>query len=558
MSKVHLALAVFLVLFSTSGFSAEKRIAITFDDAPRASSLAMSGEQRTQLLIKALAKANVTGAMFFATTSHLEAEGESGHKRLENYVEAGHVLGNHSHAHQSANRLSADEFLADIRRADETLSKFEGYHPLMRFPYLHEGDTREKRDVIRQGLQQQGLRQGYVTIDNYDWYLQALLDESLAGNRKFDVDAWRNIYVDVLMAAIQKYDEIAMRALGRSPAHVLLLHENDLAALFVDDLVAALNAEGWEVISTLEAYEDPLFEQLPDTLFLGQGRVAAIAEAQGMPRVNLRHYMEDEAVLRSIAVSAGITDIAEGAYLGEATPGMQPQLFAPDKISKSDRFEYATSFSADGREMYFGVARENHRGEILATRYEQGAWTDPEVVLTDAEHSFADPFLSKDGTRLYFISTTPADEKVENKNFDLWYARRTWQGWSDPINLGAAINASSDDYYVSFTNEGMLAFASDRDATARGDFNIYLSEPEAQGFGTPYRLPGQANTGAYEADPFIAPDGSYILFSSARRSGQGKRDIYASFKTDDGTWSRAVPLGNGVNISLRNRKLFGT
>jgi hypothetical protein len=35
-------------------------------------------------------------------------------------------------------------------------------------------------------------------------------------------------------------------------------------------------------------------EQVPDTLYLGQGRVAAIAEAGGMPHPELRHAVEDE------------------------------------------------------------------------------------------------------------------------------------------------------------------------------------------------------------------------------------------------------------------------
>lgn len=534
-------------LLSASIMAGSKQIAITFDDAPRPAGLMMGAEQRTAMLIQALKSANVSGAMFFATTNNLKHAGEEGAKRLAQYVAAGHLLGNHSHTHQSASRLSPKDFLADITIAHQRLQQFAGYQPYLRFPYLREGSSIQSRDAIRQGLAELGLSQGYVTIDNYDWYLQALLEESLAANIPFNIQGWRKLYVDILLQAAEHYAAIAEQALGRSPAHVLLLHENSLAAMFIDDLVAALRQNGWQIISALEAYKDPIAKTLPDTLFLGQGRVAAMAEIKGMARRNIRLYAEDEAVLRGLAVKAGLSGLAEGAYLGEQPPGLQAKKFAAGKISLADRYEYAVSFSADGRELFFGVAQANHRGEIFSARYKDGAWTPARKILHHPSYSFADPFLSRDGTRLYFISTTPSSAASESNDYDLWYVKRSREGWSDLINLGGDINSPMNDYYVSFTDNGTLAFASERDAATAGDFNIYLSQGEGDGFSPPKALAGDANTQAYEADPFIAPDGSYILFSSARPGGKGQRDIYVSFAQANGQWSKGVALGNGVN-----------
>jgi len=77
------------------------------------------------------------------------------------------------------------------------------------------------------------------------------------------------------------YDNIAQKTLGRSPKHVLLLHENDMAALFIADLIEHIRLQGWKVISPQEAYEDPIASTIPDVLFNGQGRVAAIAKSKG-------------------------------------------------------------------------------------------------------------------------------------------------------------------------------------------------------------------------------------------------------------------------------------
>ena len=105
------------------------------------------------------------------------------------------------------------------------------------------------------------------------------------------------LYVETLVQASNFYDQIALQTIGRSPAHVLLLHETDLAALYVDDLVVALRRDGWDIISMDEAYTDPIASIEPDTWFLGSGRVAAIAHTRGRKPVDLVHERTDEDVL---------------------------------------------------------------------------------------------------------------------------------------------------------------------------------------------------------------------------------------------------------------------
>ena len=544
----RLLLASASLLFLAPVFADEpaRRITISFDDAPRSAGAFMSAEQRTALLIESLAAGGVDEALFFATTGNLEKRGEAGVARLRRYTDAGHALANHSHVHASANRTDAETFVADIAEAQRRLAGFDNVVPLFRFPFLHEGNTRERRDAIRAGLDRLSLANGYVTVDNYDYYLQYLFDEAVKAKRPIDLDAWRDVYVEVLMAAVNFYDDIAQRTLGRSPVHVIILHENDLAALFVDDLAAALRADGWEIVPATEAYDDPIAEIVPDTLLLGQGRVAAIAATQGVPYRELIHPYESEPELRALLVERGLVGLASGAYLDEAVPGVTPEKFAPGVVSLDDRFEYGQTFSADGRELYFGVARAGSRGEFYGMRHTRDGWTDPELVLTHPVHSFSDPYLSRDRTRLYFISTGLQDGGPNDVTHDIGYLRRTREGWSDPIYLEAPVQTDADEYFVSFTNDGTLVFSSNR---SEGDFDIYTASPDGAGFASPVRLEGAANTRAYEGDPFIAADGSYVLFSSTRRSGAGSSDIYVSFRGDDGQWSKAIALGNGVNTS---------
>lgn len=290
-----------LALFVGSVVFAEtdaKRIALTFDDAPRGDGPLFTGVERTQRLIDALAAVDVTGAMFFVTTGQIEAH-DQGANRLRAYVAAGHHLANHSHSHDWLWQTDAAEYLKGIDQASELLRQFEGYQPFYRFPYLDEGRTDDKRDAVRIGLAERGLDHGYVTVDNYDWYMQALVKEAVEADHPVDQERLGQVYVEWLMQSIDFYDEIAHEHLGRSVAHVLLLHENDLAALFIDDLVNALREQGWQIIPAVEAYRDEIAATLPDTLFNGQGRVAALAHVQGRPPRELIHVSEDEAWLRA-------------------------------------------------------------------------------------------------------------------------------------------------------------------------------------------------------------------------------------------------------------------
>lgn len=282
-----------------------RRLAITFDDAPRPDGAFLDGAERTRRLIQGLDAAGVRGAMIFATTERLQ-DTPGAEARLRAYAAAGHVLANHSHAHAWLRRAEAAEYLADARRANQALSALGDTPAFFRYPFLDEGRDVAQRDAVREGLAAMGLRNGYVTIDNYDWYLDALAAEAKAGGASPDMDAIRDIYVQTLVGAARFYDDIARDNLGRSPAHVLLLHENDLAALFITDLVAALRADGWDIIPAVEAYADPIAQRAPDTLFNGQGRVAALAHEAGRPARSLVHPLEDEQALRALFVSRGL------------------------------------------------------------------------------------------------------------------------------------------------------------------------------------------------------------------------------------------------------------
>jgi peptidoglycan/xylan/chitin deacetylase (PgdA/CDA1 family) len=298
MPRPFLALLLLLLAWSAPA-AAQKRIAFTFDDVPRQAGAFFTPDGRARELIAALRRGRVAQAGFFVTTGNLDKPaGAGGEARIRSYVRAGHVIANHSHSHLWLHRTEVNDYVADLDRAAAWLKGRPGYRPWFRFPFLDEGRRDlAKRDALRAALKERGLSNAYVTIDNYDWHLDSLASAAKREGRAIDMAALRRLYVETLIGAANFTDRVAVEAIGRSPAHVLLLHETDLAAMFVDDLAAALKADGWEVITIDEAYRDPIAAVEPDTWFLNAGRVAALAHIKGKEPRTLMHERTDEAVL---------------------------------------------------------------------------------------------------------------------------------------------------------------------------------------------------------------------------------------------------------------------
>lgn len=235
-------------------------------------------------------------------------------------------------------------------------------------------------------------------------------------------------------------------------------------------------------------------------------------------------------------------------YIDSNKPKLKPQKFASGFISKVDEYEFGSVFSKDGKSFYY-AEDSNGKAEIRQTKFEQGKWTTPEVILAHPSFGFNDPFLSPDESRLYYISNKPINAQDTIDDIDIWYSE--WQDslWSKPINAGNVINSLRNEYYISFTKEGTMYFASNKAAEPdrKHDFDIYTSTYLNGTFQEPQKLSGAINTRRYEADVFIDPAETYIIFCSARRDGLGSGDLYISFKNQYGQWSEAKHLGPEIN-----------
>lgn len=277
--------AVLAALLMAMPAAAQKRIALTFDDAPRARGPFLTPEERTARIIAGLRKAKVRQAAFFVVPGNLAApDGAGGEQRIAAYVAAGHVIANHSFSHPALKSMTAQAYLADIDRAGDWLKGRRGLRPWYRFPFLDEGGTdKAKRDAVRTGLAARGLSNGYVTVDGSDWNFENLTAQARKAAKPIDMAGLRDLYVETHVESAEFADRLAEQALGRQPVQVMLLHETDLAAYWIADLVAALRAKGWTIVTADAAYRDPIAKLHPDTPSAQGNLLEAIAWEKGVP-----------------------------------------------------------------------------------------------------------------------------------------------------------------------------------------------------------------------------------------------------------------------------------
>jgi peptidoglycan-N-acetylglucosamine deacetylase len=232
--------------------------------------------------------------------------GDAGLALIGEWSAAGHGVGNHTAEHRnfSSPRTTLEDFIADVQRADQVLNTLPTWMPLLRFPYLKEGDTRDKRDGMRAWMRDNGYRAAPVSIDTSDWYYNERYLALLAAGRSEPVKRLKRAYVRHLLERATYYDTLARQVLARSPPHVMLLHTNALNAAALRDAIEAFRAKGWHFIAARSALEDPLYAMQPDTLPAGESIIWALAKEHGVE--DLRVPAEDAIYERPLLKRQGL------------------------------------------------------------------------------------------------------------------------------------------------------------------------------------------------------------------------------------------------------------
>ena len=242
-------------------------------------------------------------------------------------------------------------------------------------------------------------------------------------------------------------------------------------------------------------------------------------------------------VYSSIAPVAGGAARADGSqnlWYAERAKDGEIRHRAPLTSNAHTVHEGAAAISPDGQFLYFAAKnRPDTLGDcdLYVTRILR---QDRRIVLADpilvdhvnSPYFDSHPSISPDGTALYFASDRPGGYG----NTDLWMSIRTGDGrWSEPKNLGPAINSSCNEMTPFICGDNRtLYFASDGHNSV-GGLDIFLAEKTAEGWSAPVNAGIPLNTFDDECFPSTPPTAradSVLYFSSTRTGGNGGYDLY--------------------------------
>ncbi|MCG8697131.1 MAG: hypothetical protein MI922_03695 [Bacteroidales bacterium] len=246
-------------------------------------------------------------------------------------------------------------------------------------------------------------------------------------------------------------------------------------------------------------------------------------------------------------------------YLEETPPGDIPKVFGLGTVSTLKSEQSSPVFRSDMKEMYWSATEnpaDKHNTTIYYCKYEHDMWLGPFVAKYSGKHEDGGITIHKDN--IYFNSNRDIQHVSDSLKLVMHWAQipdsRIWtssyqsNAWSTPKLSNLKFDGFGKIFQLSFANNGNVYFTSHLGGVNE-QVGIYKATKNGSGYSRPKPLAmSSVNSRSMDWTPFIAPDESYIIFSSTRnenREDQG--DLYICFKTASGGWSKAMYMGDDIN-----------
>ena len=282
MSRFHrpgtALLALALALFCAVAVAeprAKLKVALTFDDLPLNGALPLGAKQSdfARDTIKVLKKHRIPPSYGFINARQLERNPD-GAMALQIWVDGGHPLANHTYNHLDFTKNSVEDFQREILRNEPVLELLMapvqktvgGKHDWrwFRYPYLHEGDTLEKRRAVRAFLATNGYRIAQTTLDFEDYYWNSAYARCWMRKDDASIEWLRESYRTAARDFTRFQIQNSRAVFGRDIHHVMLLHLGAFSSHILPDLFRILDEEGFEIVTLEEAQKDPAYDYDPD------------------------------------------------------------------------------------------------------------------------------------------------------------------------------------------------------------------------------------------------------------------------------------------------------
>jgi Tol biopolymer transport system component len=248
-------------------------------------------------------------------------------------------------------------------------------------------------------------------------------------------------------------------------------------------------------------------------------------------------------------------------YQQDTTNHSQPQvtLFAPGAIPTSATGNAAPAFTRDGKTVYIGQSAKAGDISVMVSHLAGGKWSAPQMADFSGKYRDLEPAFSPDGKYIIFASNRPkipGDSLLDGnynksiqkaKGGNLWKVKISKKGAAVPERLPDVINANGSVFSPAVAGDGSIYFMR---ADSGKSFHIYRSQLTNGQFEKPVRVSFSLDKYG-EYDPAVAPDESFIIYSTGRPPAPHTADLFIVFK-EGNKWGEPIDLR-----TLLSDKVFG-
>lgn len=246
---------------------AGQKVAVTFDDLPLNGELpaGLTRVEVTRNTLAVLKNRHVPPAYGFVNAKKLEGNADAA-DALKIWA-AAEPFGNHTYSHMDLNVNPPEAFEREIEQNEpalELLASKEANWRWLRYPFLREGDTVEKRRAVREYLQAHQYRVAQVTLDWEDYLWNTPYARCSAKNDAKSIAWLRSSYLETADAYLDAGREAAKLVYGHDINHVLLLHLGAFSSAILPDVLDLLKKKGFTLTTLDDAESDPAYAGDPD------------------------------------------------------------------------------------------------------------------------------------------------------------------------------------------------------------------------------------------------------------------------------------------------------
>lgn len=229
-------------------------------------------------------------------------------------------------------------------------------------------------------------------------------------------------------------------------------------------------------------------------------------------------------------------------YFGFPSPGNKIELFAPGIISLENSKEYSLAISPSGDEVFFAVGTWPEC-KIMHVKKNGRHWSGPEIASFSTDCYAVEPAFSPDGKYLYF-SSSKGEKDV--KQYCIWRLEKVGDQWGKGKKVIDIEDPDILEFHPTITNNGTVYFCSWSLKTNKG--SIYKSEHLNGVYSEPVKENVPFDEDCSVTNPFVEPDGKFIITSTEIENSKSKYDVFISYHEEDG-WAKPVSFGERFNSS---------